>query len=173
MAPFSAKNALFWGSEIEARKTTTFGRLLGRAGGRGGACLTMQNLQNLHTNFSTPCSPFGGAANLLSFAPSAAAGWHGDRQRIPYARNGAGHSAFSSVGLCRRFLGTGIVLYCIVLYCIVLFCIALHCIPKRKNKKKRRNARPFLVLCLRFSHPKPLKNKAECWPFFAYLRRKN
>ena len=41
---------------------------------------------------------------LLSFAPSAAAGWHGERPRIPYARNGAWHSAFSSVGLCRRFL---------------------------------------------------------------------
>jgi hypothetical protein len=25
----------------------------------------------------------------------------------------------------------------------------------------------------RFSHPKPLKNKAGCWPFFAYLRRQN
>ena len=41
---------------------------------------------------------------LLSFAPSAAAGWHGERPRIPYARNGAWHIAFSSVGLCRRFL---------------------------------------------------------------------
>ena len=26
---------------------------------------------------------------LLSFAPSAAAGWHGERPRTPYARNGA------------------------------------------------------------------------------------
>ena len=40
---------------------------------------------------------------LLSFAPSAAAGWHGERQRIPYAKNRARRSVFSSVGLCRRF----------------------------------------------------------------------
>ena len=38
-----------------------------------------------------------------SFAPSAAAGWHGERPRIPYARNGVWHSVFSSVGPCRRF----------------------------------------------------------------------
>jgi len=63
---------------------------------------------------------------LLSFAPSAAAGGHGDRRRIPYARHGAGHSAFSSVGLCRRFLATGVVVYCIVSYCIVLYGSALH-----------------------------------------------
>jgi len=49
--------------------------------------------------------------------------------------------------------------------------IILHCIAYRKGKPpKKKNARPFLVLCLWFSHPKPLKNKAECWPFLAYLR---
>ena len=66
-------------------------------------------------------------------------------------------------------LGCAIALHCIALYCSVLYCIALH----SNKKKKRRNARPFLVLRLRFSHPKPLKNKAGCWPFFAYLRRQN
>ena len=35
---------------------------------------------------------------LLSFAPSAAAGWHGERQRIPYARNGVRHSVFFALG---------------------------------------------------------------------------
>ncbi len=34
---------------------------------------------------------------------------------------------------------------------------------------KRPAAHVFLVLCLLFSHPKPLKNKAECWPFLHIL----
>ena len=75
---------------------------------------------------------------------------------------------FPALGRARK-LGTGV--YCIVLYGIVVYCIALH--TEKGRQKKRRNARPFLVLCLRFAHPKPLKNKAECWPFFAYLRCQN
>ena len=55
--------------EIEARKLMTFGRLLGGAGGRGHACLAMQILQNMPMDFITPCSPFGGAANLKGYAP--------------------------------------------------------------------------------------------------------
>ena len=78
---------------------------------------------------------------------------------------------FPALGCAADFGDTGIVVYCIVLYGIVVYCIALH--TEKGRQKKRRNARPFLVLCLRFAHPKPLKNKAECWPFFAYLRCQN
>jgi hypothetical protein len=101
---------------------------------------------------------------LLSFAPSAAAGWHGDRQRIPYARNGAGHSAFSSVGLCRRFLGTGIVLYCIVLYCIVLYCIALH--TEKEKQKKKTECSPFFGTVPPVFPPKTVEKQGGMLAFF-------
>ena len=94
---------------------------------------------------------------VLSFAPSAAAGWHGERQRIPYARNRARHSVFFSVGLCRRFLGT----------------VPPVFTPK-KFKQTRRNARIFLVRCLRFSHPKYLKKtRRNARLFFSHFRHQN
>ena len=73
-------------------------------------------------------------------------------------------SASSAIGLCRRCLGTGIVLYCILLYCIVLYCIALH--TEKEKQKKTRNARPFLVLCLRFPPPKTVEKQGGMLAFF-------
>ena len=45
----------------------------GGAGGRGGACLSLQILQSLHKDSITPCSPplCGGAANLEASPPAA------------------------------------------------------------------------------------------------------
>ena len=45
--------------EIEARKKMTFGRLCAGDGGRGGACLAMQILQNQLWISSRPASPSG------------------------------------------------------------------------------------------------------------------
>ena len=48
---------------------------------------------------------------------------------------------------------------------------ALPSLPPKVVTKTERNARLFLVLCLRFSPPKCLKNKTECSHFFWYSAR--
>ena len=58
-------------AEIEARKSMTFGRLLGGAGGSELACLTMQILQNGASIHSRPAPPSGVWRNYGWVAPFA------------------------------------------------------------------------------------------------------
>ena len=62
---------------MEMHFWSIFGRLLGGAGGRGEACGSLQILQAGAPDFITPCSPFGGAANLKAspLPPAPGSGW--------------------------------------------------------------------------------------------------
>ena len=126
-------------------------------------CMTLCNVWRWAQRYNWSGTPLTASRALprrilLSFAPSAAAGWHGERPRIPYARNGAWHSAFSSVGLCHC-----IALHCIALYCSVLYCIALHCIL---TKKKKTECSPFFGTVPPIFPPKTVEKQSGMLAFF-------
>ena len=55
-------------AEIEARKLMTFGGLLGGAGGGGRGLSNSSDSAEWWVDPITPCSPCGGAANLMGYA---------------------------------------------------------------------------------------------------------
>ena len=139
------KKVTFSRSEFQ----TLFGRLLGGVGGRGGPHLETLARSCREGRQSSPARPAPrkrGRRILLSFAPSAAAGWHGERQRIPYAKNRARRSVFSSVGLCRRFSHQ----------------IALHCIVT----KKKTECSPFFGTVPPVFPPKTVEKQGGMLAFF-------
>ena len=54
----------FWRPFSEVDFLSILGLFLGGAGGRGGACLSLQILQILHKDLITPCSPYAGVRRI-------------------------------------------------------------------------------------------------------------
>ena len=66
--PFWVPNLIFWVSFFEVIFGTDSAVILGGAGGRGGACLNLQILQDPVKWFSTPCTPAGSGGLSKGFA---------------------------------------------------------------------------------------------------------
>ena len=96
---------------------------------------------------------------LLSFAPSAAAVWHCDRERITCERNSARHSVFPFKRLAGQYVFAPV------------FSPRKYKNNKNKTKQNSDNCSPFLtgnvgVLCLQVCPQTGLKNRTEGSPFF-------
>ena len=96
---------------------------------------------------------------LLSFAPSAAAVWHCDRERITCERNSARHSVFPFKRLAGQYVFAPV------------FSPRKYKNNKNKTKQNNNNCSPFLtgnvgVLCVQVCPQTCSKNRTKCSPFF-------
>ena len=69
-SPFGSPNLIFWVSFFEVIFGADSAAIWGGAGGRGGAYLNLQILQEPVKWFSTPCTP-AGSGGSKGFAPAA------------------------------------------------------------------------------------------------------